>query len=239
MKQLTRKQVAEKYGGVGRDWRRHENGGGWVYETATVAKTACVRDRAVVFGNAQIYGDAVIKDNASAYGHAQVYCGAILEDYARIYDSAQAYGFSCLSGGSSAFGMAQVYGLASVSDYAEVYDQTHVYGRAVVRGYSRIRDRAHVYGDTLLQSDSRVFGDSSIRHGFWKTPPPQYQGTRHFVSYCGDGYIKIGCEDLQIDTWIRGYAEILRKYDYTDAQIREYGAVIKMMAEVWREETCE
>ena len=54
---------------------QHQNGGGWVAETAHVEDTARVSGNAQVFGNAQVYGDAgdaLVLDTARVSGNAQV-----------------------------------------------------------------------------------------------------------------------------------------------------------------------
>ncbi len=77
--------------------RRHENGGGWVQETATVDKTAyvgpdaMVLDRARVLGNARVEGfavvmdEAVLKDNAKVFGGALVNGKSVMEGYSRTW----------------------------------------------------------------------------------------------------------------------------------------------------------
>jgi hypothetical protein len=44
---------------------QHENGGGWVANTATVVATAYVGPDARVSDNAQVFGDALVFGNAA------------------------------------------------------------------------------------------------------------------------------------------------------------------------------
>ena len=66
---------------------RHFNGGGWVADTATVAKTAYIGPDARVYGAARVYdyayvyGAARVFDNAVVYGYAWVYGDAYVYDY--------------------------------------------------------------------------------------------------------------------------------------------------------------
>ncbi len=55
---MTFKELCEKMGfpQAESDWTQHENGGGWIYKTATVDKSAFVAG--IVFGAAQVYGAA-------------------------------------------------------------------------------------------------------------------------------------------------------------------------------------
>ena len=54
------------------EWHQHQNGGGWVQDTAYVSGDACVSGNARVLGNAQVYDDAEVSGNACVYGDAQV-----------------------------------------------------------------------------------------------------------------------------------------------------------------------
>ena len=57
-------------------WHVHSNGGGWVQNTATVAKSAYVGL------NARVYGDAPVFENARVSGDARVFG----DDSVRGYD---------------------------------------------------------------------------------------------------------------------------------------------------------
>ena len=69
-------------------WHQHDNGGGWVQDTASVSGEAQVYgearvcDKALVYGKAQVYGEARVCDKAQVYGEARV-C-----DKARVYGEA-------------------------------------------------------------------------------------------------------------------------------------------------------
>ena len=58
---------------------KHENGGGWVAETANVDKTAFVECNARVSGNASVWGDASVSGNARVWGNARVSGNASVE----------------------------------------------------------------------------------------------------------------------------------------------------------------
>ena len=52
---------------------QHENGGGWVANTATVEATVYVGPNAQVSGNARVYGYAWVSGNAWVFGDARVF----------------------------------------------------------------------------------------------------------------------------------------------------------------------
>lgn len=81
---------------------QHPNGGGWIANTARVAKSVYVGPNARVFEFAQVCWDAHIDGYAQVYGHAEVY------GYAHIYGSARVHGDTRI------FEFAQIYGHADV-----------------------------------------------------------------------------------------------------------------------------
>lgn len=57
-------------------------------------------------------------------------------------------------------------------------------------------------------------------------------GIRNPVNYYGLDVIHIGCIRKTIAEWQEQYPEVGRENDYSDEQIREYGAYIQMIAEL-------
>ena len=57
-------------------------------------------------------------------------------------------------------------------------------------------------------------------------------GSRNPVNYYGLDVIHIGCIRKTIAEWQEQYPEVGRENDYSDEQIREYGAYIQMIAEL-------
>jgi hypothetical protein len=97
---------------------QHENGQGWIANTAKVEKTVYVGP------NAQVYGYARVSGYAQVYGDAQVY------GYARVSGDAQVYGYARVSGDARVSGNARVYGDAQVYGYARVSGDARVSGGA-------------------------------------------------------------------------------------------------------------
>ena len=52
------------------DWKQHDNGGGWVANTASVADAAYIGPDALAYGNAQVSGNAQVFGNAQVSGNA-------------------------------------------------------------------------------------------------------------------------------------------------------------------------
>jgi len=75
---------------------------------------------------------------------------------------------------------------------------------------------AQVYGD------ARVYGDA------FEHSPLQIQGTKHFVTECKIGYLKIGCIELSLSEWKDQFAEKGKENGYSEKQIKEYGCYIDL-----------
>lgn len=64
--------------------KRHQNGGGWVANTATVSTRAFVGPHARVFGEAYIHDGARLGQTARVFGEAEVYWGMCISDNTRV-----------------------------------------------------------------------------------------------------------------------------------------------------------
>lgn len=63
------------------------------------------------------------------------------------------------------------------------------------------------------------------------------QGTQHPVSWCGLGWIRIGCRQKPIEWWQNEYRDVGAYHGYTSEQILEYSQYIDMCATL--QKTCE
>ena len=173
--------------GVGVDGAPHENGGGFVEDTASVASSAYVGKDAVVCGiaqvkdtsrvyqNAQVKGKAVVQNGSHIYGNALVSGGTI--DNGRVSGSATIKGDAQVKGGAQVYGdNAQVYGNAEIKDGARVFNNAKVHGNAIVIGANvEIYNDAEVFENAKINYTSviptlyikiyrnaKVYGDSRI-----------------------------------------------------------------------------
>lgn len=142
---------------------RHDNGGGWVADTAYVAPGAKVTRNAQVFGYARVHDECEITGRSIVYGRARLFDAvrmeqdaavgenalvrhtAILRDNARVAGFANVLGNTRMSGWSAADGNAVVMnsnvsgpkrpGLSLISGNARVFN-------CRCWGFIRIRDTA-------------------------------------------------------------------------------------------------
>ena len=64
-------------------------------------------------------------------------------------------------------------------------------------------------------------------------------GSRHLAFLAKPGYIQIGCVLHSFADWTANYAEIGRKNNYTESQIAEYSAIIRLFCEIGQKEETE
>ena len=107
-------------------WHVHQNGGGWVQNTATVTDSAYVGP------------GAVVSDNARVSDHAQVSGSAWVSGNARVSGIAWVGGSAQVSGEAQVSGNARVSGNAQVSDHAQIYGLARVFGNAKVSGNTKV-----------------------------------------------------------------------------------------------------
>ncbi len=71
---------------------RHQNGGGWVANTATVALTAYVGPNASVFGKAMVFTNARLLDDSQVSDRAKVHGDAVLSGNTWVFEEANVSG---------------------------------------------------------------------------------------------------------------------------------------------------
>ena len=134
---------------------KHPNGGGWVADSAYVAKTARVGPDAEVSGYARVLDDAQIVRGGVVSGYA------VVADKATVTDSAVVRGHARVSGDALIMDGAFVEENATVCGDAEVCG-TRVKGHAVVCGKARawgpVENRAVVCETGVVDPDERFSG---------------------------------------------------------------------------------
>ena len=138
----------------------HNNGGGFVADTATVDATAYVGPDAKVCGEAQVLGNArvedyaVVMDNSKVYGSAKVYDSAKILGGSEVYNEAKVYDNAVISYQSKVYDKAEVSGITEV-EYSEVYGEARVSDHAKVLG-SKVLSKSTVTGYAVVESGSMI-----------------------------------------------------------------------------------
>ena len=139
-------------------------------------------------------GGLIEKENNLAHdGDCWVYENTCVYGNAFVYDNAQ------VSGDARVFGDAQVAGNARVCGYARVFDNARVGCNAQICNYMCVN--FYINNSKILQF--------------------RYQKQEAYYYFSAD-ILQIGCESHSLDHWLEHYAEIGRRYEYSEKQINEY-----------------
>ena len=110
-------------------------------------------------------------------------------------------------GNALVFGNACVYEDARVCDDAKVFgnariaNNAQVFGNALVFGNARVSENARVYGDAQIAGDANITKASDV---FTVSPIGSRDDTTTFYKTEDNGiYVKCGCKNTDIDTWLK------------------------------------
>jgi NDP-sugar pyrophosphorylase family protein len=143
----TRKKRAPKHDfkdGRGRVFaHKHDNGGGWVENTAKVDDAVYVGARCEVFQQAQVLNTVRLEGRVKISGFARVRDAAVLKHNA------------------------EVCGRAKIGDAAKIYDNSRVGGHARIGGASEMHGTCRVFGnanifESTLRDKVSVGGDCHV-----------------------------------------------------------------------------
>lgn len=127
---------------------RHDNGGGWVADTAFVAPSVKVTRNAQVYHNAKIYDHCRIEGRAQVYGSARLFDNVLLQQDAKVH------GYALVRH------RCQLSGIAQVHTTAMLLGDTRLLGRVVIGGNSIVKDSTL---RTYRKTESiRVWGNSMV-----------------------------------------------------------------------------
>lgn len=85
---------------------------------------------------------------------------------------------------------------------------------------------------TCALPSPQVSGNAWVSGDAWVKSPLFIVGSRHSLTNARHGYIQIGCHCKTIDWWLENYKDIGKKEGYTEEEIAEYGAYIKLFKKV-------
>ncbi len=131
---------------------KHQNGEGWVADTAKVDSRSYVGPDAVVFDDAVIFGHSRIEDQAAVYGKSRITNGTINGALAFCGDTIITrfdFGNGLVPAHRHKNGGGWVANSACVSPEAHIGANSVVYDNAQVLGASQVLD-SRVYGDTII-----------------------------------------------------------------------------------------
>lgn len=192
----------------------------FVYDDAMVFESGFVSDSAKVFGDASVSGSARISDNAGVFDDAVVSEGASVSGNATVFGQAIATDDAKIYGRAKIYGLASVSGHAMVSEWAQVSGTAKVLESAKIFGNASVSDSAVASGTTIVSGSARLFGNAI------STRPIPRLYFRHPITI-SDTHIAIGCENHTIERWKKDIVSIVRKYGYSNTEIKVTIAIIK------------
>lgn len=96
-----------------------------------------------------------------------------------------------------------------------------------------VSDNARVYGGAQVSDNARVSGDARILRKTVHTKKViVIQASQHVITVDGN-YINIGCESRTKKQWLKNFEKIGKAHGYLDEEIREYGAIIKLINKIY------
>lgn len=130
---------------------RHNNGGGFVANSAQVDESVYVGEDAMVLDSAIVTGNARIEDSAIVRGAAKVGGSAKILDHALVQGSARVDGSATLSGYSIADGL------------SKITDQAHIGGQAIINGEAEVSEYGQVLESALVSGFYTVSGHAVVK----------------------------------------------------------------------------
>ncbi len=152
---------------------RHENGGGWVADTAVVSSEAHIGANSVVYDNAQVLGASQVLDSR-VYGDVvldnttisnKYFCGKIkIENY--DFGSGLVAAYKCPNGGGWVATTVNLKETAFIGPFAKAFGHTDVAGKLVdsaqVSGFAKIGLDVTLKGNIHVCGCSSILGDVTL-----------------------------------------------------------------------------
>ena len=105
-------------------------------------------------------------------------------------------------------------------------------GEAIIEG-GTIRGGT-IWGGDIMGGDIRggtIWG-GTIWGGEWKNPPLFLSGSKFTLCNAKPGYLQIGCKCETYAWWKKNGLALAKENNFTEAEIKEYTAYLKMFMEV-------
>jgi len=146
---------------------KHDNGGGWVADTAAVDDCVYIGRRCEIFNRATVKGPVRLEGTSRISGSAVVSGGVTLRNSGQIYGKAVVRDTTIVEGNARIFGQAHVSGTSRLYHTAYVNESAQVFSTTMT-GDVRIGGNALVVRSTLDGGSVgmiEIKGDCSVIHG--------------------------------------------------------------------------
>ena len=96
-----------------------------------------------------------------------------------------------------------------------------------------IGDSASIGNDASIGNRASIGYEIKLLTGFY------INGSRHPVTYVGEGKLSIGCHHFKISNWLKKYKEIGYSEEYSEEEMREYLGYIQLADQFYKNLTPE
>lgn len=168
---------------------RHDNGHGWVADTAYAAPSVVVKRGAGVAGFARVYDSCIIGAKALVAGHAKVYGNVTMLGNTSVRDSAIVCGQVTLSGNAAVSGVARVFGSCALQGDVRLSDDSQLVDTSCHNDTAR---PLVIFGGSRIHS-SRLYNGCYIRNS---------RVSASSISVCAVDESVI--DDATVSAWLNG-----------------------------------
>lgn len=127
---------------------RHDNGGGWVADTAWVAPTATVTRNAQVYDFARVHDLCRVSGHGRVHGHAKLFHRAHVDQHAKVYENAMLFDEVALNGFVRIDGNAKVFGTSRLCRHTRISNNAIIINTDIVGPDHH--QCAHIFGNARI-----------------------------------------------------------------------------------------
>jgi hypothetical protein len=175
---------------------RHDNGRGWIADTAKVEDSVYVGTGCEIFQNAIVRGNVRLQGNSRIFGGAAVSGAVLLQKEAAIY------------------GKAVVRDQTTLTDTVRLFGEAHVSGTSSLYSNSFVCDSAHVFS-TSLHGDCQIRGSALL-----------VRSTLHGGNGGNNGFIEIKGNAALIHATVQGHVSVAGSAQILRSNIRNHFSTV-------------
>ena len=170
--------------------------GGWVESEENLSHSG----DAWVYTEAEIFGHAAIFENAKISGHAAIFENAKISGHAEIFENAEIFGHAVIFENAEIGGHAAIFGNAEISGHAAIFENAKISGHAMIfenaeiGGHAEIFENAEISGHAAITKATDILTISPIGS--------RNDTTTFYKSKNNKIFVKCGCKNTDIDTWL-------------------------------------
>jgi len=117
-----------------------------------------------------------------------------------------------------------------IGDRVQIGVYAYLWEGVQIKKGSRIQGSVVIYRNTTVNERITIFKGMQIDENLIVIKNPTFiKGSKHTVYWFNDTKVRIGCNTLHIDEWLKRYKEYGETNQYTEEEIEEYLSYIKLL----------